>query len=39
MGLQCHIKEKTNIMYLKIVFVTLVGVNGSDSFMVKFLKS
>ena len=27
---------KTNIMYLKIVFVTLiVGVNNSDSFMVK----
>ena len=43
MVLQCHIKEKINIMYLKIVFVTFVGVNYSESFMVKtqtgFLKS
>ena len=43
MALQCHMKEKITIMYLKIVFVTLVGVNYSDSFMVKtqtgFLKS
>ena len=34
-GASTHMKGKTNIMYLKIVFVTLVGVNNSDSFMVK----
>ena len=45
MGLQCHMKEKRNIMYLVSVFVTLVGVHvsESDSFMVKsqtgFLKT
>ena len=38
MWLQCHInivKEKILIICLKIVFVTLVGVNNSDRFMVK----
>ena len=35
MVLQCHMKGKTNIMYLKNLFVTLLGVNNSDSFMVK----
>ena len=39
MVLHCHMKGN----YLKIVFITLVGVNNSDSFMVKtqaeFLKS
>ena len=35
MALQCHMKGKTNIMYLKVVFVTYVGVNNSDNFMVK----
>ena len=43
MALQCHMKEKVTIMYLKIVFVTRVGVNYSGNFMVKtqtvFLKS
>ena len=43
MVLQCQMKEKITITYLKIVFVTLVEVNYSDSFMVKtqteFLKS
>ena len=34
MVLQCHIKEKITIIYLKIVFVTFVGVNDFDSFMV-----
>ena len=32
MVLQCHMKGK---MYLKVVFVTLVGVNNFDNFMVK----
>ena len=35
MVLQCHMKRKTNSMYLNVVFVTLVGVNNSDYFMVK----
>ena len=35
MVLQCHLKGKTDIMYLKVVFVTLVGVNNSDNFIVK----
>ena len=33
MAFQCHMKEKITIMYLKIVFVTFVGVNYSDSFI------
>ena len=44
MVLQCRMKGKTNIMHLKVVFVTLLEVNNSDNFMVKtqyirFLKS
>ena len=43
MALWCHMKEKIAIVFLKFVFVTIVGVNNSDSFMVKtqtgFLKS
>ena len=43
MVLRGHMKEIITIMYLNIVFVTLVGVNNSDSFMVEtqtgFLKS
>ena len=35
MALRCHMKEKITIIHLKIVIVTLVGVNYSDSFMVK----
>ena len=38
MWLQCHMnmmKEKIMIIYLKVGFVTLVGVNNSDRFMVK----
>ena len=38
MWLQCHMnmmKEKIMIVYVKIVFVTLLGVNKSDRFMVK----
>ena len=43
MWLQCHMKKKIMITYLKIVFVTLLEVNNSDRFMAKtrtgFLKS
>ena len=43
MVLQCHMKGKIAIIYLRFVFVTLVGVNYSNSFMVKtqigYLKS
>ena len=38
MVLRCHMKEIITIMHLKIVFVTLVGVNNSDSFMVETQK-
>ena len=35
MTLRCNMKEYLTIMYFKIVFVTLVGVNNSGNSMVK----
>ena len=35
MALQCHMKEKVTITYFLKIVLTLVGVNNSDSFIVK----
>ena len=38
MSLQCHMNEKITNMYLKIVFVTLVGVKFHGENSNKFLE-